>query len=151
MTMIDRVSERDQGMVLKLAGVLTRKGFITSEHVNEALAPLMSEFGDLALDYPHAPKLFGTLIGALISDGVYPLTSFPALLLPVEDARVRRDLALYALNFMRSRTEDAKIGAMFREHGIAGAAFLSHDPQFDGDMPEVSDWLKENDLAFIPA
>ena len=60
-------------------------------------------------------------------------------------------MALFVINHMRSRMDDAKIGAAFREHGISGASFLSHNPEVDGDMPDVADFLKENDLAFIPA
>jgi len=151
MTMIDQTSERDQGMVLKLAGVLSRKGLVAAKDVQDGLSPLLGDFADLALDYPHAPRLLGSMVGAFVADGVLPITAFPALLLPIEDAAARRDLALYAINHLRSRHDDARLGAMFRENGISGAAFLAHDPGFDGDLPDVSDWLKEHDLSFIPA
>jgi len=149
--MLDMTSERDQGMAIKLMGVLTRRGYVQSAHLTQSLGTLLSEMGDLSMDYPLATRLLGSLLGSVIADGTVPLTALPPLFAPIEDPYLRREMALFVINHMRSRMDDAKIGAAFREHGISGASFLSHNPEVDGDMPDVADFLKENDLAFIPA
>ena len=149
--MLELISDRDHGMMLKLMSCLTRHGVVTTDIAVQGLASLLATLGDLCMDVPLAPKLLGLVVGTLLADGTLAVTHLPALLNPCEDAYPRRELAEHALHYLRSKWEDAKVGAAFREKGVAGSSFLTHDPQFDGDMPEVGEWLREKGFTMIPA
>jgi hypothetical protein len=83
-------------------------------------------------------------MGLVAASGLLGLDDAGKQLEPVESAEGRREFLLGALKAIKESGEDK-----LRE-AVAGAdlrPLLTADPDFDGDLPSVDEWLQTEGLA----
>ena len=98
------------------------------------------------MDFPKAPEQVGMVLATMLECGALPPSDLVDGFLQIPDVFARRTLAAGVFQAAQ-KAMGAGLSKMFREAGISAAAFLTHDPEMDGDLPEVDDFLSEIGVA----
>lgn len=139
----DALDKKEVAAVRALLGELVRRGVVPPAEVDEALAQAAEAISDDAVDYLGAPAILAGLFADALEAGALDLARELDVFATVADGMVKRDL--FAL-FAKAVGPETLSKKTIQDAGKNLEEILKADPEFDGDLPSVDEFLAEAKL-----
>ncbi|GAB4821712.1 hypothetical protein N2152v2_008758 [Parachlorella kessleri] len=144
----DTPDTKQQLAVADLLAALAARGVLSADDLREGCGPLLEALEDISLDTPSAPRLLGRLLGSAAASGMLGLDFVVKTAQGVESAEPRRNFVAAALLAVKESGGEEKLVSLAKEGGFS-ADLLKHEAEFDGEMPEPAEFLKDQGLEAV--
>jgi translation initiation factor 4G len=142
----ESMKPREHEMLAELMAQFQVQKVVSQQQLLDAVSEQTTALEDLSLDVPQAPKLLGLLVGQAVAAGALQLTALPNMLDGVESAKPKREFVAATLQRLKAKAGEAKMADQVKAAKLDLQSTLKADPEFDGNMPEVSKFLAQEGL-----